>query len=200
MIPLRAWLQNQRGFTLAELLVVVAITGLVMAGVFVVQRGGQQAYLLGSNRVETQQNARVALDLMARELRSATSITTIPSGTCTNSVCTDLTFVDQYANSIQYCWSSSPTDCVSAGRRTYLGRKLNGAYTVLIGGAQSFTLTSYLVYDVSTATYTKTIIPAEAKVITISVTSKTEESVAANSPGDQRATMESTVQLRLSLS
>jgi prepilin-type N-terminal cleavage/methylation domain-containing protein len=198
MIPLRTWLQNQHGFTLAELLVAAAVTGLVMAGVFVVQRGGQQAYLLGSNRVETQQNARVALDLMTRELRSARSITTIAS--CTSDVCTDLTFVDQNANSIQYCWSSRLTACDSTGQRSYLGRNLNGTYTVLIGGAQSLAMTSYKVYDVSAATYTKTIIPAEVKVINISVTAKTEESVAAYSAGDQRATMESTVQLRLNLS
>ena len=199
MIAPRTWLQNQRGFTLAELLVAVAVIGLVMAGVFVVQRGGQQAYLLGSNRVETQQNARVALDLMTRELRSARSITTIPSTGCTNMVCTDLTFVDQNGNSIQYCWSSSQTNCVSSGQRTYLVRN-DGTYTVLIGGAQSLAMTSYIVYDVSTATYTKTITPAEVTVINISVTTKTEESVAANSSGDQRATMESTIQLRLNLS
>jgi prepilin-type N-terminal cleavage/methylation domain-containing protein len=85
---MRHWLKNERGFTMAELLVATAVAGLVMAGVFLVLRGGQQAYLLGSSRVETQQNARVALDLMTRELRSATSITLIP-GT------TDITFQDQ---------------------------------------------------------------------------------------------------------
>jgi len=214
MILLRTWLQNQRGFTLAELLVATAVIGLVMAGVFVVQRGGQQAYLLGSNRVETQQNTRVALDLMTRELRSARKITTIPPASCTNSVCTDLTFEDQFVDpltgngrSIQYCWSSSQTDCVSTGQRIYLGRKLNGTYTVLIGGAQPcppwpgpLAMTSYKVYDVSTATYTKTTTPAEVKVIDISITAKTEESVAANSAGDQCATMGSTIQLRLNLS
>ena len=200
MIAPRTWLQNQRGFTLAELLVAVAVIGLVMAGVFVVQRGGQQAYLLGSNRVETQQNARVVLDLMTRELRSARSITTIPSTGCTNMVCTDLTFVDQNGNSIQYCWSSRLTACDSTGQLTYLGRNFNGTYTVLIAGAQSLAMTSYIVYDVSTATYTKTITPALVTVINISVTAKTEESVAAYSPGDQSATMESTIQLRLNLS
>jgi len=54
MTPMRHWLENQRGFSLAELLVATAVIGLVMAGVFVVQQEGQQAYLLGSSRVETQ--------------------------------------------------------------------------------------------------------------------------------------------------
>lgn len=187
MSALRTRVQNQRGFTLPELLVVAAVVGLVMAGVFVVQRGGQQAYLLGSNRVETQQNARVALDLMTRELRSARSITTIAG--CTNSVCTDLTFVDQNGQTIRYALAG-----------TTLNRTVGGTTTPLIGGAQSLAMTSYSVYNVSTATYTKTVTPAQVTVITISITAKTEESVAANSPGDQRATMESTVQLRLNLS
>jgi prepilin-type N-terminal cleavage/methylation domain-containing protein len=189
MIPLRTWLQNQRGFTLAELLVAAAVTGLVMAGVFVVQRGGQQAYLLGSNRVETQQNARVALDLMTRELRSAQSVTTIAS--CTNDVCTDLTFVDQNGQTVQYALAG-----------TTLNRTVGGTTTALIGGAQALAMTSYSVYDATSPTApptTTTTDPTQVKVITISVTTKTEESVAAYSPGDQRATMESTVQLRLNL-
>jgi len=74
MSHLRRWLGDERGFTLAELLVATAVSGLVMAGVFVVQQGGQQAYLLGAARVETQQSARVTLDLMTRELRSARSM------------------------------------------------------------------------------------------------------------------------------
>jgi prepilin-type N-terminal cleavage/methylation domain-containing protein len=187
MIPLRACVRNQRGFALAELLVAVAVMGLVMAGVFVVQRGGQQAYLLGSNRVETQQNARVVLDLMTRELRSARSITTITG--CANSVCTDLTFVDQNGQTVRYALAG-----------TTLNRTVGGTTTALIGGAQSLAMTSYSVYDVSSATYTKTVTPAQVTVIKISATIKTEESVAANSSGDQRATMESTIRLRLSLS
>lgn len=184
---MRHWLANQRGFTLAELLVVTAVIGLVMAGVFAIQREGQEAYLLGSNRVETQQNARVALDLMTRELRSARSITTVTG--CTNSVCTDLTFTDQNGLTVQYALAG-----------TTLNRTVGGTTTALIGGAQSLAMTSYSVYDVSTATYTKTTTPAQVRVIKISVTAKTEESVAANSPGDQRATMESTVKLREYLS
>ncbi len=183
MIRMWARLQNQRGFTLAELMVSAAVVGLVMAGVFVVQRGGQQAYLLGSNRVETQQNARVALDLITRELRSATSITTIASSP-------DICFVDQYSQTIRYALSG-----------TTLNRYDNGptcdklTATALIGGVQSLTLTYY---DKSTAHYTGTD-PTKVWVIKIGVVTKTEESVAANSPGDQRATMESTVQLRKNL-
>jgi len=191
---MRHQLGNQRGFTLAELLVVTAVMGVVMAGVFVVQRGGQQAYLLGSNRVETQQNARVALELMTRELRSASSITTVTGGA-------DITFVDQSGtDAIRYCWSSSATGCASGGDRRFLNRVFNGTTTALIGGVQTLAITSYSVYDVSSATYTTTTTAAQIRVIKISLVTKTEERVAAGSPGDQRATMESTVKLRKYLS
>jgi len=71
---MRRIVTDQRGFTLAELLVVTAVLGIVLAGVMMIQQSGQQAYVMGSNRVETQQNARVALDGMTRELRSALSV------------------------------------------------------------------------------------------------------------------------------
>ncbi len=149
MTTMRHWLVNQRGFTLAELLVAVAVMGLVMAGVFVIQQQGQQAYLLGSSRVETQQNARVALDLMTRELRSATSVVTLGSPTdLTFKVCEDLPPI--------------PVPCVNPSTIRYalsgtrLDRTVDGATSALIGGVQSLTLTYY---DKSTALYTRGPIP-----------------------------------------
>jgi prepilin-type N-terminal cleavage/methylation domain-containing protein len=187
-------LRDERGFTLAELLIATAVIGLIMAGIFVLQVGGQQAYLFGSNRVETQQNARVALDLMTRELRSAGSITTIAG--CTNSVCTDLTFVDQNGQTVQYTLAGTTLNRTCTATPPTV--TCDGTTTALIGGAQSLAMTSYSVYDVSSATYTKTITPAEVKVITISLQTGTEEAVATGSAGDARAIMESTVTLRSS--
>ena len=175
-------LHNQHGFSLAELLVTTAIMGVVMAGIFVVQRGGQQAYLFGSNRVETQQNARVALDLMTRELRSSTSITTLASPT-------DITFVwkdaADVAHTIRY---------TQAG--TALDRTFDGTATPLIGGVHTLAMTYYSVYDVGTSTYTQTSNVNLVKVIKISVRTKTEDGAAAGSPGDAQTLMESTVTLR----
>ena len=62
--------RDQHGFTLAELIVVIAILGVMLAGLVTVQMQGQQSYLIGSHRVEAQQNGRVALEMMIRELRS----------------------------------------------------------------------------------------------------------------------------------
>jgi prepilin-type N-terminal cleavage/methylation domain-containing protein len=192
MMTARRWISNEHGFTLTELLVAAAMIGVVLAGVFVIQRGGQEAYLLGSNRVETQQNARVALDLMTRELRSAISVTAPISATA-------ITFVDQSGQTIGYAVSG-----------TTLNRTVAGITTALIGGVQSLTITGYSVYDVYNSTYTTTtcgttvgagcLSAALAKVIKVSIRTKTEESVHAGMPGDQHATMECTIKLRATLS
>ncbi|PYO57824.1 MAG: hypothetical protein DMD83_07175 [Candidatus Rokuibacteriota bacterium] len=59
------------GLSLAELLVSLAVLGLVLAGLFGILHSGVKAYGWGVARVESQQAARVALERMARELREA---------------------------------------------------------------------------------------------------------------------------------
>ena len=106
----------------------------------------------------------------------------------------------QPCDGARFGWSSSATGCVSGGDLRFLNRVFNGTTTALIGGVQTLAITSYSVYDVSSATYTTTTTAAQIRVIRISLVTKTEERVAAGSPGDQRATMESTVKLRKYLS
>ena len=117
MLPLA---RDQRGFSLAELLIVIAILGLMLTGLLAVQMQGQKAYLIGSHRVEAQQNGRVALELMVRELRSAQSVTLIPSAT-------DITFVDENGSTIQYQLTGS-----------LINRITGGVTTPLIGGVVAF--------------------------------------------------------------
>src|SRR5262245_979326 len=57
--------------TLAELLVSIAVLGLVLSAGFIVIDQGQRAYTHGVARVEAQQAARIALERMAREIRQA---------------------------------------------------------------------------------------------------------------------------------
>jgi len=170
--------RDQRGFTLAELLIVIAILGMMLAGLVTVQMQGQQSYLIGAHRVEAQQNGRVALELMVRELRSATAVTAIPSAT-------DLTFVDENGNTIQYSLSGA-----------VINRTLNGVTTPLIGGVVTFTLTYFSAYDGSVNTGTTTANNTLVKLVLVQLVTGTEESVASYSSSNQRATVEMLVRLR----
>jgi prepilin-type N-terminal cleavage/methylation domain-containing protein len=140
-------LLNQRGFTLTELLVAMAMLGMVLSGIYTLQQQGLYSYMMGSAKVEAQQNARVALDLMIRELRSATSVTAIAVG--------DLTFVDQNGVTIRYNLTG-----------TNLQRTANAVVDVLIGGVQNMSLTYRDSNGVVTAT------PASVANVAITITTQ----------------------------
>jgi prepilin-type N-terminal cleavage/methylation domain-containing protein len=199
MIRIRRRLSNQRGFTLTDLLVATAVIALVMTGVFVIQQQGQQAYLLGASRVETQQSARVALDRMTRELRNALPSTAAPTGIVSIPAATDITFRDQCGNNVQYQLSGTQLNRTAPAYSA--GCVFDTTSTApLIGGVTSLTMTYYSVYDVSNAVYTTTADPTQVKVINVRVQTQAEEGVAAGSAADQHALMESTVTLRATLS
>ena len=62
---------GERGHSLAEMLVAMSLTALLMAATLGVLQAGLAASAWGSRRVEAQQAVRVALERMARELREA---------------------------------------------------------------------------------------------------------------------------------
>lgn len=71
---MKAWVRLGRGeggFTLMELLISVAILGLVMAGLLGLLTASRNAYTRGSSTIEAQQNARLVLDRMGKEIREA---------------------------------------------------------------------------------------------------------------------------------
>jgi prepilin-type N-terminal cleavage/methylation domain-containing protein len=174
--------RDQRGFTLAELLVVIAILGLMLATLVTIQMQGQQSYLIGSHRVEAQQNGRIAVELMVRELRSATSVTLIPSAT-------DMTFeyrdVLENLHTVRYQLAGA-----------VLNRTLDGVTTPLIGGVVTLNLTYFSAYDGSTNTGTPTADPTQVRLIRLQLVTSTEESVASYSASNQQATVEMLVRLR----
>lgn len=180
---MRRSIRNQSGFTLAEMLVAMAVIGFVLGGILLLQQQGQQAYLFGSNRVEVQQNARVALERMARDLRAATSISTAAA--------TNLVFVSKDSSvsgndvPMQYQLSGTNLDrtCTCPADPT------NGTLT-LIGGVGALAFT----YKTQSGTITTT--PADIRMIDISITTKTEESVASYAPGNRAVSVDTTVRLR----
>jgi Tfp pilus assembly protein PilW len=81
----------QRGVTVAELLVTAAVIGVIMAGLFSLLLSGQHSFRSGVNRAEAQQNARLVLNRMVQDIRTAgfdpkntqsfAAVTALPSGT-----------------------------------------------------------------------------------------------------------------------
>ncbi|HJP17478.1 MAG TPA: prepilin-type N-terminal cleavage/methylation domain-containing protein [Nitrospinota bacterium] len=62
---------NQHGFTLIEMMIAMGITLLVMSGVYEVFTSQQKAYTTQERVAEMQQNVRVAMDMMSRNIRMA---------------------------------------------------------------------------------------------------------------------------------
>ena len=63
-------LRSERGISLIELGVTLALVALVMAGVTGAWGKAQEAYFVGTQAAEVQQNLRAAVDFMAREIRA----------------------------------------------------------------------------------------------------------------------------------
>jgi prepilin-type N-terminal cleavage/methylation domain-containing protein len=172
----------QKGFTLAELLVGLAVLGLALASLATLHESGLRAYVYGSNRVEVQQNARVALERMAREIREAQTLT--------NQTATQLTIqTDWNGNGVIGEAIAVAVDGVLRGERvTY---RLNGGalerqepgvdatFRTVIGGVEQLTLTY-----------------PTAKTVSITIRTRTEENVPAGGLGDTKSQVTTTVRLR----
>jgi prepilin-type N-terminal cleavage/methylation domain-containing protein len=64
-----------RGFTLTEILAVMAILSLIMVSLFTIFRQGTETWQLSSARTEAYIKARQILDMISREIRGAVQIT-----------------------------------------------------------------------------------------------------------------------------
>jgi prepilin-type N-terminal cleavage/methylation domain-containing protein len=62
---------DRRGFTLVELMITLTVLAAVMVVLMTVMYAAQRSKTSTSNRVESTQGARVAIDMLARDLRSA---------------------------------------------------------------------------------------------------------------------------------
>jgi len=165
--------RRQHGFTLAELLIVCAILAFIMAGLLTLQQQGQQAYMWGASRVEVQQNARIALEMMVTEIRSALAITNAAG--C-NASCTSIGFNDQNGTAVTYTLTS-----------TNLQR--NGV--TMIGGVETLAIQTFDVNGTATAT------AGNVRSVSISLSTRTEKvSGTPGGPLNQHATVATRVRLR----
>jgi prepilin-type N-terminal cleavage/methylation domain-containing protein len=67
----RARVCGQDGFTLVELMVAMSIFLLILVGVFQIFDPSSRAYSTSERKLGVQQNARVAMDVMSRQIRMA---------------------------------------------------------------------------------------------------------------------------------
>lgn len=66
-------ISNTRGFSLIELMVVVAILGFIIIGLVTFFSGGTRSWIIGQSQLKAQREARLALDRMAKEIREGDS-------------------------------------------------------------------------------------------------------------------------------
>jgi type IV pilus assembly protein PilW len=64
-------MRKDKGFTIVELLVVMVISGVVMAGIYQVYYSQQRSYMIQEQVAAMQQNLRAAMFFMSREIRMA---------------------------------------------------------------------------------------------------------------------------------
>lgn len=176
---------SQRGFTLTELLVGLAVLGLALASVIAFHERGLWAYLTGSNRVEVQQNARIALERMAREVRAAQEVaiqTTPPQLTIRTDWNGNGTPGENLA--VQLAPDEPPRGELIVYRLSgeVLERWESGVdagFVPVAGGVMQLGLTS-----------------PSAKTVSITIQTRSEENLPAGSPTDSRSLVTTLVRLR----
>lgn len=87
----RIWLRNQRGVTLIEMMIVLAVMGFVMAAVYSFYISQTRASVAQEDIVEVQQNLRAAMDMITHDIQKAGFL--VPTGTTplTSATATGLT-------------------------------------------------------------------------------------------------------------
>jgi len=193
--------KNQKGFTLTELLVAMGLSLMVLSAVYGVYRVQAHTVRAQEFKMEAQEDARAALDMMAREIRNAGFF---PVGACPESVNnglvaatpTTLQFVYD-ANGLNGCADTMAT--VGADENvTYA--LTGGNITRAVNGGAAQPLTAGNVTNTIMFTYfdnagiaTTTLANIKRVSITVSVRSRSTD---AQFGGGQLITMTSNVDLR----
>jgi Tfp pilus assembly protein PilW len=183
---MRIW-RDVRGFTLAELLTAFAVLALVLAGVLMVQRASFTTFLIGTKTSGMQQNARVALERMARELRESTgALTAAGASSMTLTVPTDAGHPN-FPNPVAVTYRLNGTNL----ERNEAG----AAVAVFIAGVQTLTFTYF--DGGNTALAAPVAAPVDVRRVDIRIRTRAEDpNVKAGAAEDTGAVVSTTVRLR----
>ena len=116
--------EEQRGFSLIEMMIVVGVLGLITLGLVTFFMGGTKSWVAGQSQLEAQRNARQAMDRMVREIREASDI--IDSSTSS-----EINFNTPWSTNLEYSWSGNKWDPILEGTNP------------LISNVQSLTFTYF---------------------------------------------------------
>lgn len=83
LIRFRSRLAQSSGVTITEMLVVLAILGVILAGMTTLFLSATTSQVEQSNRYQAQHNARLALDALRREIRCGTAVTAVTTSSLT---------------------------------------------------------------------------------------------------------------------
>ena len=130
-------LRDGSGLSLTELVVTMALFALVMAGVVGIWGKAQEAYFIGSESAEVQQNVRAAMDFMVREIRSAGRDATVCAFDYSTSSTVDCDGVKVANCTARLAGSGTPTWETANGVG---GPGCTGLYAIPFGQATATTL------------------------------------------------------------
>jgi len=97
---------NQKGFSLIEMMVVVVILGLIVLGLVTFFTGGTKSWVAGQYQIAAQRNARQVMDRMVGEIRKASDI--IANSTTSK----EINFNTPWNSNLNYSWSGKKWDPV----------------------------------------------------------------------------------------
>jgi type IV pilus assembly protein PilW len=145
---------RQDGFTLVELMVAMSIFLLILVGIFQVFDPSRNAYQVSERKLDVQQNARVAMDRISRQLRMTgyfpENIATPPAN-LSNSIQVATESAVSVAGDLDELGASSAyTFCLNGGLRRVSGAiGAAGSYTCANGQlmAESVTALSFAYFD-----------------------------------------------------
>ncbi|MCL4457190.1 MAG: prepilin-type N-terminal cleavage/methylation domain-containing protein [Nitrospirae bacterium] len=144
---------NNKGFSLIELLISMAILGLILGGLAVLFSGNTKSYMSQSEIVEMQDSARLAMDFVARMLRSNSGSVTIAGIACNNSI--TATFVEDAGRSTG---GNDATHLNDTAKSWTTGQWGNYSVSIIngTGSGQTRTISSNTITQLTNANWTTT--------------------------------------------